>query len=170
MQIFRDQNKIHEFLNELLSKRESEDLEFKHASGGFSGNFWDTYSAFANTEGGTIVFGVVEKDDKLYLDPIEDEMVEKYRKEFWSNVNNKSTVSCNLLKNDDVETVKFNGTTSCCFTFLMPAGNNGRCSERQTLIMGRLKGTMRATTSVPRKRCSGCLPMPTCQNRQTAEY
>lgn len=34
MQIFRDQNKIHEFLNELLSKKESEDLEFKHASGG----------------------------------------------------------------------------------------------------------------------------------------
>ena len=58
MQIFRDQNKIHEFLNELLSKWESEDLEFKHASGGFPGNFWDTYSAFANTEGGTIVFGV----------------------------------------------------------------------------------------------------------------
>ena len=57
MQIFRDQNKIHEFLNELLSKKESEDLEFKHASGG-AGNFWDTYSAFANIEGGTIVFGV----------------------------------------------------------------------------------------------------------------
>ena len=109
MQLFRDQNKIREFLNDLLTKRESEDLEFKHASGGFPGSFWDTYSSFANTEGGTIIFGVEEKGDKLYLDVLSDEVVEKYRKDFWNNVNNKSTVSCNLLKNDDLEVVKFNG-------------------------------------------------------------
>ena len=109
MQKFRDQIVIREFINELLTKTESEDLEFKHASGGFPGSFWDTYSSFANTEGGTIIFGVEEKDGRLYLDVISDEMVEKYRKEFWSGVNNKSTVSCNLLKNDDVETLKFNG-------------------------------------------------------------
>ncbi len=109
MQRFRDQNIIREFINELLAKTESEDLEFKHASGGFPGSFWDTYSSFANTEGGAIIFGVEEKEGQLYLDKISDETVEKYRKEFWSSVNNKSTVSCNLLKNDDVETLKFNG-------------------------------------------------------------
>lgn len=109
MQKFRDQNKIREFLNDILTKKESEDLEFKHASGGFPGSFWDTYSAFANTEGGTIIFGVEEKNDGLYLDVIPDETIEKYQKEFWSNVNNKSTVSCNLLKNDDVEVVKYSG-------------------------------------------------------------
>lgn len=58
MQRFRDQNIIREFINELLAKTESEDLEFKHASGGFPGSFWDTYSSFANTEGGAIIFGV----------------------------------------------------------------------------------------------------------------
>ena len=68
MQRFKDQEKIKEFINELLLKKESEDLEFKHASGGFPGNFWDTYSAFANTEGGPIVFGVEEKEDGLSLD------------------------------------------------------------------------------------------------------
>ena len=109
MLLFRDQNKTREFLSELLSKTETEDLEFKHASGGFPGSFWDTYSSFANTEGGTIIFGVEEKAGRLYLDALSDEMVDKYRKEFWSNVNNKSTVSCNLLKKDDVECVKFNG-------------------------------------------------------------
>ena len=108
MLLFRDQNKIRKFLGELLSKTESEDLEFKHASGGFPGSFWDTYSSFANTEGGTIIFGVEEKAGRLYMDALSDETVEKYRKEFWSGVNNKSTVSCNLLKNDDVECVKFN--------------------------------------------------------------
>lgn len=80
MQLFRDQNKIRDFLNDILTKRESEDLEFKHASGGFPGSFWDTYSAFANTEGGTIIFGVEEKNDGLYLDKIPDEIVDKYQK------------------------------------------------------------------------------------------
>ena len=50
MQKFRDQNEIREFLNDILTKKETEDLEFKHASGGFPGSFWDTYSSFANTE------------------------------------------------------------------------------------------------------------------------
>ena len=109
MQKFRDQNKIREFLNDILTKKESEDLEFKHASGGFPGSFWDTYSAFANTEGGTIIFGVEEKNEGLYLDVISDETVDKYQKDFWNNVNNKATISCNLLKNDDVEVVKYNG-------------------------------------------------------------
>ena len=82
MQLFRDQTKIREFLNDILTRKESEDLEFKHASGGFPGSFWDTYSSFANTEGGTIILGVEEKDDKLYLDVLSDELVEKYRKDF----------------------------------------------------------------------------------------
>ena len=81
MQLFRDQTKIREFLNDILTKKESEDLEFKHASGGFPGSFWDTYSSFANTEGGTIILGVEEKDDKLYLDVLSDELVEKCRKD-----------------------------------------------------------------------------------------
>ena len=61
MQRFRDQDKIKEYLDDLLSQRESEDLEFKQAAGGFPGSFWDTYSDFANTEGGTIILGVIEK-------------------------------------------------------------------------------------------------------------
>lgn len=109
MHLFKDQERIREFINELLAERESEDLEFKQASSGFPGSFWDTYSAFANTEGGTIVFGIVEKDTGLYLDVLSDELIEKYRKDFWNNVNNKSTVSCNLMRNDDLQVVKFNG-------------------------------------------------------------
>ena len=115
MLLFRDQNKIREFISDLLTKKESEDLEFKHASGGFPGNFWDTYSSFANTEGGTIIFGVEEKDGQLYLDALSDEKVEKYKKEFWSNVNNKATVNRCLLKNDDVEVVEYNGNNIMLF-------------------------------------------------------
>ena len=56
----------------MLSKHESEDLEFKHASGGFPGSFWDSYSAFANTEGGTIYIGIDDDGCIIGVDDPDD--------------------------------------------------------------------------------------------------
>ena len=100
---------FHNYIDELLSRRECDDIEFKGATGGFPGSFWDTYSAFANSDGGTIILGVAEKKDGYHLDGLSDEMVDKYRKEFWNNVNNKNTISLNLLKTDDVIADKYEG-------------------------------------------------------------
>ena len=90
-------------------QNECDDLEFKSAAGGFPGNFWDTYSAFANSEGGTIVLGVQEKKGKFFLDSLADEQVEKYRKDFWNNVNNRSTISINLLSAKDLVIGNYKG-------------------------------------------------------------
>ena len=79
-----------DYIDLLLLREESDDLEFKSASGGFPGSFWDTYSAFANSEGGVIVLGVVEKKGKFYIDSLSDEQIEKYTKDFWNNVNNRA--------------------------------------------------------------------------------
>ncbi len=47
---------------------EFSELEYKSAQGGFPNDFWKTYSAFANTNGGFIILGVKEKKGMLQLE------------------------------------------------------------------------------------------------------
>lgn len=100
---------IDDYIEQLTTGQESDDLEFKTAKGGFPGSFWETYSAFANTNSGTIILGVVENASGLILQGIDDSMVEKYKKEFWSTVNNRNKISVNILTNNDVQETEYDG-------------------------------------------------------------
>ena len=40
-------------IDKLLQDKESSEIEFKSAAGGFPKSFWETYSSFANMDGGT---------------------------------------------------------------------------------------------------------------------
>ena len=93
---------ISSFVEELMEQKESAEIEFKSAAGGCPKAFWETYSSFANTNGGTIVLGIKEKKGEFYVDSLTDELIDKYKKEFWSGVNNRDIVNLNLLSNDDV--------------------------------------------------------------------
>ena len=99
-----------ESLERLMEGYESTDIEFKSAKGGFPGSFWDTYSAFANTQGGVIVLGVKEKDGKFYIDSLTENQVQQYKKDLWNGLNNKSTCSSNILKDSDVQDGEYNGS------------------------------------------------------------
>ena len=105
----RDIQDFNDYLDTLLNLTECDDIEFKSAAGGFPSSFWDTYSAFANTDGGTIVFGVKEADGKFTLNGLSEEQIEKYKKDFWNSVNNRSTISCNLMNEKDVCDAEYKG-------------------------------------------------------------
>ena len=80
--LFDNQDFI-ERIEALMNGYESTEVEFKSARGGFPGNLWDTYSAFANTQGGVIVLGVKERDGRFTLDGLTLEQVQKYKKEIY---------------------------------------------------------------------------------------
>ncbi|CTJ01869.1 Tranposase (orf2) [Streptococcus pneumoniae] len=47
-------------------KFEGVDLEYKKAKNNLPESFWETYSAFANTNGGKIILGIDEKNIDTY--------------------------------------------------------------------------------------------------------
>lgn len=84
-------------LESLTTYKENSLLEVKSARGGLPNSLWESYSAFANSEGGVIVLGVKEntKDGSLYVEGLDD--VHKMLKDFWNMVNNRQKVSSNIL-------------------------------------------------------------------------
>ena len=112
-----------EKIESLMADCESAEVEFKSARGGFPGSLWETYSAFANTQGGVIVLGVKEKDGKFTLDGITLEQARKYKKEFWDNVNNKAHCSANVLQEKDVQDGEYNGSYVLVFNVPRAPGN-----------------------------------------------
>ena len=98
-----DEMSFYEHVEDLINDYESSDLEFKSAAGGFPDNFWETYSAFGNTQGGVIILGVKEHDGIFEPNNLSDEAIDKLQKDFWNGVRNKNTVNICLLQQKDVE-------------------------------------------------------------------
>jgi predicted HTH transcriptional regulator len=83
-------------------------LEAKSAKGGLPDSLWETYSAFANTDGGVIVLGVEEnKEHRFVITGLKD--AEKMRTNFWNAVNNRQKISHNILTNHMVYTAQKDG-------------------------------------------------------------
>lgn len=82
-----------------LKLKENSEVEYKSAAGGFPrAEFWRSFSAFANTNGGTIVLGVKEKDHKFFPDGLSQDLIEKYRKQFGDDAHNKCLFFWGLVR------------------------------------------------------------------------
>lgn len=100
---------------DLASLAESSDLECKAAQGRdgrgeLPEDFWKSYSAMANTDGGVILLGIQEKPrGEFRALGLAD--VEKLRKALWDNLHNRKQVSCNLLSEQAIAPIEIDGKT-----------------------------------------------------------
>jgi ATP-dependent DNA helicase RecG len=98
---------------DLKSLSESQELECKAAQGRdgqgeLPDDFWKSYSAMANTDGGLILLGVQEKPRGTFtMLGLAD--VEKVRKALWDNLHNRKQVSINLLVDADISVLDWSG-------------------------------------------------------------
>lgn len=87
--------------------KEGVHFEAKEAKNGIPKDAWDTYSAFANTDGGTIVFGLEECDGGLKVAGVPD--AEGRVGNIWNLLNDREFVSSNLLTNSDLRIMDCDG-------------------------------------------------------------
>ena len=102
-------------ISELAGLAEAYDLECKAAQGRdgrgeVPEDFWKSFSAMANTDGGIILLGVQEKPrGEFKALGIAD--VERLRKAIWDNLHNRKQISINLLTEQAIQPIKVDGKT-----------------------------------------------------------
>ena len=82
-------------LNNLQNYREDNRIEAKQALGGLPESIWETYSAFANAEGGAILLGLL--DPQWLIDDLR------------TILNDPMRVSANILAEEDVQIHQVDG-------------------------------------------------------------
>jgi predicted HTH transcriptional regulator len=99
--------------HDIATLAESCELECKAAQGRdgrgeLPDDFWKSYSAMANTDGGIILLGIQEKP-RGHFNVLGLADVERVRKAIWDNLHNRRQISENLLVENDVQPVNIDG-------------------------------------------------------------
>ena len=84
-----------ERIAEIIRHPETAHVECKSAAGGLPNTMWETYSSFANTDGGVILLGVRERNHRFSVQGVSD--ADLLVKQIWDAVNNREVVSANIL-------------------------------------------------------------------------
>ena len=110
-------------VKELLNKGEKVDIECKESDSKLSKSIWETYSSFANTNGGYIFLGIKEdKKKKLPEERFQIQGIQNYDvqvKAFWDTVNSDK-VNKNILKDEDVQIVTIPSTALAVVSIHVP--------------------------------------------------
>lgn len=92
---------------DLKNLKEACDIELKSSINSFPKDACKTYSAFANTNGGLLVLGMVEKDEAFIIEGVSNP--ERVKKEMFDLLSNKSKVSKCLIRDENVKEVDSEG-------------------------------------------------------------
>lgn len=103
--------------SELGRYQENGHVEAKQALGGLPESLWESYSAFANADGGVILLGVAERADKS-LEALELLDPQWLIDDLWAILNDPAQVSVNLLTADDVQVIRDEG--KCIIAIFVP--------------------------------------------------
>jgi len=82
-------------IKNLITKGEHSFFEAKKATGKLPDSLWESYSAFANTNGGVILLGISDIDSKLTVCGVSD--ASKKIKNIWDILNDRRKISSNIL-------------------------------------------------------------------------
>ena len=91
----------------LQNYRENNRIEAKQALSGLPESIWETYSAFANADGGIILLGVEELEDKSLhaLDLLDPQWLID---DFLAILNDPTRISANILTDEDIQIHEIN--------------------------------------------------------------
>lgn len=110
-------------VKKLLGKGEKVDIECKESDSNLSKSIWDTYSSFANTNGGYIFLGIKEeKKKKLPEERFQIQGIKNYDfqiKTFWDTINGNK-VNKNILTDEDVQIVMIPSTELAVISIHVP--------------------------------------------------
>ncbi len=107
-------------IERLVKQGEIVHTECKEASGGLPDTLWESYSSFANTDGGAILLGVKEVDNKFSIVGVPKAAT--LIKRFWDGVNNREKVNVNILFDRHVYSVKCRGRDAQVFNIFSLIG------------------------------------------------
>lgn len=92
--------KLNNYISKIRELKESHKIELKKATNELPKSFWETFSAFSNTDGGIIFLGIDENNISNPITGVDN--VEKILDSLWSLLRNKNKVSYSNLVYEDV--------------------------------------------------------------------
>jgi len=115
---------------DLLNQHEWKDVEFKEARTSVPKSAYESVSAFANTEGGHLVFGVKKDGSDFEVVGVID--VDKVQNDFITALRQKDKISCIIDVKEDLKTV----SEKDLLIFYIPEANR---SEKPVYLSGDMK-------------------------------
>lgn len=115
---------MQENINNIILLGENVNTELKEANNGLPKNIFETVCAFLNTTGGFLILGV---NDKKEIIGIKRELIEKIKKDYTTQCNNKDIINPTILS--ELHEIKVQGKI-LLYTHIEESNEVHKCKGR----------------------------------------